>query len=141
MTGVATVVDFSAGGIVRDPAGRIAVIKTQPGAGSQVWGLPKGHPKKGEATLEAALRETAEETGLMVEPVPDTAPGLIDYWFVDGAGERIHKRVEFYLMRSIGGDITAHDDEVSEVRWVTVDEAMELLTYENEKTMLAELCA
>ncbi len=135
-----TVSDFSAGGIVRDPDGRIAVIKTHPAGGRPMWGLPKGHPKKGEATLDAALREASEETGLSVEPVPGIAPGLITYWFVDSAGDRVQKRVEFYHMRSTGGDITAHDDEVSEVRWVTLAEALELLTFENERTMLAETC-
>lgn len=135
-----TVSDFSAGGIVRDSEGRIAVIKRHPAGGRPMWGLPKGHPKKGEGTLAAALRETSEETGLSVEPVPGTAPELITYWFVDSAGDRVHKRVEFYHMKSTGGDITAHDGEVEEVRWVTLDEALELVTFENERTMLAETC-
>jgi len=135
-----TVFDFSAGGIVQDEQGRIAAIQTQNFAGDLVWGLPKGHPKKTETPLRAALRETAEETGLVVEAVPETEPGIIDYWFVNKSGDRVHKRVEFYLMTPRGGDITKHDNEVVQVKWLSLDKAADLLTYQNERDVLTKVC-
>jgi 8-oxo-dGTP pyrophosphatase MutT (NUDIX family) len=36
-----------------------------------IWIQPGGHVEPGESLLEAALRETAEETGLVAEPVAD----------------------------------------------------------------------
>jgi predicted NUDIX family NTP pyrophosphohydrolase len=35
-----------------------------------VWMIPKGRVEPGESTLEAALREFAEETGVVLEVVP-----------------------------------------------------------------------
>jgi len=49
--------DFSVGGVVTDPNGRVALIRTTSLKGDLVWGLPKGHPKVGEAALAAAVRE------------------------------------------------------------------------------------
>ncbi len=138
---MATVYDFSAGGIVRSASGEVVVIQFQNLAGEPVWGLPKGHPKKHETAIEAALRETSEETGLLVEAEAGREPGVIDYWFRNKSGDLVHKRVEFYLMRPVGGDISDHDEEVIEARWMALADALELLTYENERDMLARTCA
>jgi ADP-ribose pyrophosphatase YjhB (NUDIX family) len=47
------------------------VLLVQPGETSHherdVWGLPAGHVDDGETYLEAAIRETEEETGLVLE--------------------------------------------------------------------------
>ncbi len=130
--------DFSVGGIVTDQDGRVALIRTTSLKGALVWGLPKGHPKPGEASLDAAIREVQEETGLEVQvPVPQPA-ARIDYWFVARDGVRVHKRVDFYRMVSIGGDPDAHDDEVDEVALLRPVEAGARLTYTNERTALDE---
>ena len=36
--------------------------------GTARWDIPKGHGEAGESTQETALRETAEETGLVFQP-------------------------------------------------------------------------
>lgn len=124
---------FSAGGLIyrTDADGpRFALV----GRGSpRVWTLPKGTPQPGERDEETALREAAEETGLVVElvaPLDD-----IEYWFVAGQ-QRFHKTVRYYLMRAIGGDVALHDSEYEEVAWFTGDEALKALTYENERRIL-----
>lgn len=128
--------DYSAGGIVIDPAGNVAVIRTTNLKGEPVWGLPKGHPAKGEKARDAARREAQEETGLIVEADGELPATAVDYWFVDRSGERVHKRVEFWLMRSVGGSVDDHDHEVDEVALLAPDEAVERLSYENEKKAL-----
>ena len=133
--------DFSVGGVVTDPAGRVALIRTTSLAGTVVWGLPKGHPKTGETDLEAAKREVEEETGLTVEFHAPLVMAPIDYWFVARNGERVHKRVDFYRMQAVGGNPNDHDDEVEEVVLLDPEAARAALTYENERAVLAEVFA
>lgn len=128
--------DFSVGGVAVDSDGRVALIRTTSLKGNLVWGLPKGHPKAGEDAVQAAVREVEEETGLRVA-VPGAVPTAeIDYWFVAGDGEKVHKRVEFYRMEVVGGDPADHDNEVEEVALLEPAEARARLTYENERAVL-----
>lgn len=128
--------DFSVGGVVIDDQRRVALIRTTNLDGDAVWGLPKGHPKKGESPMETAVREAREETGLHAEVVGDEPCGRIEYWFVGSNGTRVHKEVEFYLMRSVGGDISNHDGEVHEVALLSATDARDRLTYHNEQLLL-----
>ena len=98
------------------------------------WTLPKGTPDPGETREETALREVREETGLEVRisrPLDS-----IEYWFVQG-GTRIHKTVHYYLMDPGGGDLSEHDHEFEQVRWVTFAEAGSMLTFETERALVA----
>lgn len=129
----------SAGGVVFRGSGdsaRIAIIRTIP---ENRWQLPKGLIDQGETTEQAAIREVREESGLDAEllcPI-DT----IQYWFVAGyTGERrkYHKSVHFFLMRFKDGNVSQHDHEVSEARWVTFDEALRMLDFPNERDIVAK---
>jgi 8-oxo-dGTP pyrophosphatase MutT (NUDIX family) len=97
------------------------------------WTLPKGTPDTGESVEQTAVREVEEETGLrvrIVEPV-----GSIRYSFVQG-GTRIDKTVHHFLMVPTGGNLSDHDREFDEVRWVPVTEAVHLLSYETEREIV-----
>ena len=100
--------------------------------GRMMWSLPKGHIETGETAEQTAIREVAEETGIagtVVAPL-----GKIDYWFVS-EGRRIHKTVHHYLLRSIGGELSDADYEVSEVAWVPLRELPRRLTYSDERRL------
>ncbi len=98
------------------------------------WTLPKGTPIPGETLEETALREVGEETGLEVRI---TAPlTSIDYTFVQ-AGTRIRKTVHYFLMEPTGGDLSRHDHEFVDVRWVDFAEAERVLTFETERALVA----
>jgi len=99
----------------------------------RTWVFPKGTPDRGETIEETAAREVREETGLEIEIV---APiGVIDYWFAV-PGERVHKFVHFFLMRPEGGDVSRHDHEYDDVRWVSAGDARRMLSYETYREML-----
>src|SRR5919204_3691064 len=66
---------------------------------------------------------------------PKTTAFDIDYWFAV-PGERVHKFVHFFLMRATGGDVSRHDHEYDHVRWVAIDEARRLLTYDTYREIL-----
>jgi 8-oxo-dGTP pyrophosphatase MutT (NUDIX family) len=128
--------DEAAGGLVvaaGEDGASVVLIAVEKG-GSVKWALPKGHFDKGETREQTALREVREETGLEVEILEPLA--TIDYWFVEKR-VRYHKYVHYFLMRSTGGSLDDHDDEVVEVAWFGVEAALERMAYPNERELVA----
>lgn len=124
----------SAGGVVwRCNAGGGVEVVVCGRTGDGVWGLPKGTPDSGEPIEGTALREVREETGLEVRLGVELP--LVSYWFVAG-GFRNHKRVHYWLMEAVGGDVAAHDAEFDEVAWLAVDDAVARLSYRNEQQVV-----
>jgi len=128
--------EFSAGGLlVRRIRGAWMVAALRPaGARPGTWVLPKGHIDRGESAEQAALREVGEETGLRGTPL--TRVGDIEYWYT-AEGERVLKRVSFFLLAYAGGRIgqlpEAFRHEVAEARWLPLDSAAELLAFGGER--------
>jgi 8-oxo-dGTP pyrophosphatase MutT (NUDIX family) len=126
----------AAGGIVCRPGpdGRpeIAVIHRP---AQDDWTLPKGKLDPGETAEQAALREVEEETGLrcrITRPAGCTA-------YVDRRGR--DKIVCYWVMHPLGGNFSP-TEEVDRMRWLTADEAPEVLTYHIDRALLStqELC-
>lgn len=99
------------------------------------WRLPKGTPEPGETVTETARREVQEETGVHVNVLaPITS---IRYFFVGhDDGVRYDKTVHFYLMEPRGGSTADHDAEFDVVEWLSYEQALELLEYDNERNVL-----
>ncbi|MEA2611665.1 MAG: hypothetical protein QOI37_927 [Chloroflexota bacterium] len=131
----------SAGGIVvRYESGQpwLVVGSRRRERDGRTWTLPKGTPDPGETREETAVREVEEETGLQVRI---TGPlESIEYWFVQ-SGTRIHKTVHYFLMEPVGGDLSRHDHEFEQVRWVTFEAAATMLTFETERVLVAHAMA
>lgn len=126
----------SAGGVIvrRGAADHIELCIIKP-AGRSIWALPKGQVEAGETDEMTALREVREETG--IEGVVEADLGTIDYWFYSRSDEtRVHKMVHFFLMRATGGDPALHDHEVADAVWLTVDGALDRMTYPNERQVV-----
>ncbi len=131
--------EYSVGGVAVDAAGKVAVIRTRNLRGEQVWALPKGRPEPGEAPLAAALREVAEETGRAVTAAADEPVYRADYWYTARDGDRVHKRVDWFLMTVTGATGDGPDPiEVEEVALLTPTEALDVLTYAGERRALSE---
>jgi 8-oxo-dGTP pyrophosphatase MutT (NUDIX family) len=132
----------SAGGVAfREVDGTVelAVILTHP---EHRWQLPKGMIDPGETEEQAALREVREEAGIETELI--TPIDRTEYWFMaerDGVRSRFHKHVHWFLLRYVSGDVAEHDHEVAESRWATVDQALELLVFKNEREIVEKALA
>ncbi|MDQ6921485.1 MAG: NUDIX hydrolase, partial [Candidatus Dormibacteraeota bacterium] len=93
------------------------------------WTLPKGKLDGAETLEQACLREVEEETGLrceLGEPVGSTE-------YRDRKGRP--KFVFYWRLRPLGGRFRP-TDEVDELRWLTVEEALPVLTYERDRALL-----
>jgi 8-oxo-dGTP pyrophosphatase MutT (NUDIX family) len=128
--------EVSAGGVVyrrRRGKIRVALAARRTRRGDLVWGLPKGEIEQGESPEAAALREVREETGL--EARIEAPLGEIRYFYV-WDGVRIRKVVHFFLMRATGGDVSLHDEEMEDVRWFPLAEALLEAAYKGEREVL-----
>lgn len=120
----------SAGGVVVRNA-QILLIVSKSGH----WRLPKGRLEPGETSVEAAIRETREETGVIGHPL-DPLPG-IEYVYVERGRRRIHKRVDFYLMDWVSGEPVDFDrTEVRDAAWFSFDDGLRKLWFENERVVI-----
>lgn len=132
-TKVATLDQVSAGGVAfrwHDSESQIAIVSMKP---KLRWQLPKGIVDPGETPEITAVREVREEAGIETKLL-----GLIEtieYWYRStkyGKPVRFHKFVHFYLLEYVSGDVSNHDHEVEEARWVSLEEAIEMLAFKGE---------
>ena len=95
--------------------------------------LPKGKPNDGEYEAATAIREVREETG--INAIIKNKIKDIFYSFESPNGI-INKKVSFFLMEKIDGEISNHDDEFDKVYWEKWDSALNKLSYQGEKDVL-----
>ncbi|MEM7127097.1 MAG: NUDIX domain-containing protein [Chloroflexota bacterium] len=114
---------------------RIALIATH---GGKRWQLPKGTVEDGETSLEAAIREVEEESGLQTEF--NGFIETVEYWYWDTFNRVIpmlvRKRVDFYLLRVIGGELSDLSIEVDAVAWFTPEQALNRMTFKAERAIV-----
>lgn len=128
--------EFSAGGVVckkTEKGVKILLIKPK---GTERWQLPKGRLEEGESSVDAALREVPEETGVKAEILDKV--GAISY-FYNQDGKRIFKTVTFFLMKYKSGEpqVGEHNKvEVEDVGWFGPDEAKKKLSFKDERNIV-----
>ena len=128
-------------------AGGIAVRRTETGWDGAIvlvasrskprWQLPKGLVDPGETPQIAAVREVREEAGVDAEILAPV--DVVEYWYYgtdEGSRVRYHKRVHFFLLEYRSGDVTDHDREVLQARWVSLREAAEMLAFDSERRVV-----
>jgi 8-oxo-dGTP pyrophosphatase MutT (NUDIX family) len=99
---------------------KLGVLVERRHDGRPLWTFPAGEIEPGEAPLDAAIRETKEETGLQV---------VISHTI----GERQHPKTGRHMIYLAarpynGTDVHNGDEnELAEVRWVSLAEAEQLL--------------
>ena len=136
-TGVATLDQVSAGGVAfrwRNSEPEIAIVLMKP---KLRWQLPKGIVDPGESPGATALREVREEAGIETDLLHLIE--TIEYWYRStkyGKPVRFHKFVHFYLLEYKSGEVTDHDHEVEEARWVSLDTAIDMLAFKSERDVV-----
>jgi 8-oxo-dGTP pyrophosphatase MutT (NUDIX family) len=136
-TKVETLDQISAGGVAfrwQDSNLEIAIVCVRP---KLRWQLPKGIVDPGESPAMTAVREVKEEAGIETELIKLIE--TIEYWYrsvKNGKPVRFHKFVHFYLLEYMGGNVLNHDHEVEESRWVSFEEAVEMLAFNSEREVV-----
>ena len=100
-------------------------------AEGKYWGFPKGHQEVGETPQETAIRELEEETNLEVISLDESTPFLEAYSF-ERNGDEIHKTV-VYFVAEVDGTASPNADDVTEGRWVPLDNLVDELTFDGNK--------
>lgn len=95
--------------------------------------IPKGHIEKGESEEECALREIMEETHLKVSLNTDFSH-VISYSPKPG----VNKTVTFYLAKALTDDIIPQKEEVSQTEWLSIDDAIDKVTFQSDKETLKD---
>lgn len=98
------------------------------------WGYPKGHIENKETIEETARREIREETGLTDIRFIGGFKELTKYFFFL-EGQRIFKTVIFLLAETPTEEIHLSFEHVG-FKWLPYREALEQITFKDEKTML-----
>jgi 8-oxo-dGTP diphosphatase len=122
----------AAGGVlVRDDDGKLEVALIHRPRYDD-WSLPKGKLEEGESFKEGALREVEEETGF----VCDLGRELSSTEYRDRKGRP--KIVRYWQMTPRKGKFRVND-EVDELRWVPIKKAADLLDYDHDRKLIAEV--
>lgn len=95
------------------------------------WSFPKGHIEKGETPEHAAVREVAEETGFRCRILRS----LPSYTYTPPS--RDTSCVRMFQMQTIDAAHRSEtDNETDEQRWVSIEDARALMSYESLRVYL-----
>jgi 8-oxo-dGTP diphosphatase len=125
--------EFSAGGVVFKKQDEKILWMVVQHSGYLGWIFPKGHIEKGEKSEETAVREVKEETGIDAKIIEKA--GEFSYFYTK-EGEKVFKNAKFFLMKYLGGNEKDHDSETSAIEWLSYEEALERLSFKDEKKIL-----
>lgn len=106
------------------------------------WKFPKGHKEGDESDIETALRETKEEIGITVSRESLTTEEAFFEKYTHGTGGEsgVVKKINTYYLGQVNSSAgnppeVILNEEFTEYRWVTFEEALELLP-ENSREFL-----
>jgi 8-oxo-dGTP diphosphatase len=117
------------GAVLRAGPGRQLEVLLVHRPGHRDWTLPKGKVEPGETEEDCALREVTEETGLDCLLGPELGASR----YRDRRGR--DKGVRYWAMTVRDGGFVAND-EVDEVRWMSVPAAGRQLSYPGDRGIL-----
>jgi 8-oxo-dGTP diphosphatase len=97
------------------------------------WSLPKGKRDPGETDEQCAVREVEEETGLRCTLGRELLPTR----YVDRKGRP--KVVRYWDMEVVDSRPFVANDEIDELLWSPLDDAIERLSYPHDADVLANV--
>ena len=106
--------------VIRNYKGEFLMQKRVPSKGGD-WGVTGGHPKSGETPLQGIVTEVKEELGLDF-----SNEKFIEYDF-GCDGEDCYKM--YFVNKDVNlQDIKIQEEELSEVRWFSMEELKHMVT-------------
>ncbi len=107
---------------------RILIIKQKRNGN---WSFPKGHVEKDETETQTAVREVFEEVGLKINP----HKGFREIFHYNPRPS-IEKDVVYFVANPGKQNVKIQLEEVSDYKWLRPDDALEILTFNNDKEIL-----
>jgi 8-oxo-dGTP pyrophosphatase MutT (NUDIX family) len=124
----------AAGGVLfREEGGRRLYLLLRHQQGGH-WGFAKGRIELGESVFDAAMREIREETGIEPGEWVDGA-SVVSRYPMQRDGRVLLKTVTYFAAR-VRGESVALSREHTDARWVTVEEALRVLTHAESRRVL-----
>ena len=96
--------------------------------------FPKGHVEGDETLEEAATREVFEETGIKCR-IDSDEKYKITYSPKDG----YIKDVYYFIGSYVSGELRPQLEEVEYTKFVKIDEALKIITYDNSRGVLSKI--
>lgn len=122
--------EHSAGGVVIKD-NKVLLLKKYYGD----WVLPKGKIELDETTATTAVREVGEETGIKSKVIKKI--GYARYYYYNQNGQKVSKRVDYYLMSHEGGELVPQKEEgFALAEFIDYDQALQNLKHDSEKNMV-----
>lgn len=103
------------------------------------WSFPKGHKEGEETSKESARRELWEETGIKDIKLDLGKEFYEQYTFVRDCVEYHKKNTFFVGFLDDELEVFPQEEEVSEYKYVTFEEALKTFEYEDTKSLLREV--
>jgi len=125
----------SSGGIVFKKEKNTTFILVTQHSDHHGWVFPKGLMDDGEDKETTALREVKEEGGVEAKIIKELPS--VEY-FYKFEGQTIKKKVTYFLMEYVSGNIEDHDWEMEAADWLPIDQVEERLTYKTDKQIFQE---
>lgn len=130
-------VSRSAGGVIIGNSDRIVIVNQN----HDSWSLPKGRIEEGEISIQAAIREIYEESGIsdlkLIAKLGSYKRPTIKKGGTGDDWSRM-KQITFYLFSTKQKDLQPFDPHNPEARWVNIDEAVNLLFHKLDKKFLID---
>lgn len=120
-----------AGGVVFC-GNKVFLLKNEKGE----WVFPKGVVRSGELPNDVSLRRVTEEAGITAEII--STAGSTNYEFFSVTRQRpVCNKIIWYIMKSNDSNFKINKDEkIIDGGYFEVDEAMKLVTYSQDKSLL-----
>lgn len=125
--------------LIEDAQGRVLLARRAIAPGLGLWNLPGGFLEEDESPDRGAVRETLEETGLLIETTA-LLGAYLDFWDGGSKPERAHVSLSLaYRARVVGGEFSPNP-ETSEIAWFAAEDLPPpaALAYDNHVQALAD---
>lgn len=123
---------------------KFLLLKRTPDKGG-FWQAPGGTVERGETKTQAVYRELSEETGIKKNDVLNIIENVHYFVFdkhylTNKPIEPMHEYVHGIEIKDTNIDINNNiDDEHDDYKWVSFDEAIDMLYWENNREALKKL--